>query len=175
VLLLRERPMRAVGWAALVCACWLPMLRLDGLRTYATTWAYNGSVFPLVERFAGAATRPTLQFVGIAVVGAVALRTRDRGRLALWASGALVILSPVVHPWYALWPLAAALWNGMRAWTLLAALLPLSYVVLATYDPVTSTWQEPIWTRWAIYLPFYAALVAESLARALRPGPSPVH
>jgi hypothetical protein len=175
VLLLRERPLRAIAWGGLVVACWIPMIRLDGLRTYATTWAYNGSLFPLVEQLAGAATRPLLQVVGAAVVIAAALRTRDRGRLALWTSGALVILSPVVHPWYALWPLAAALWNGMRAWTLLAALLPLSYVVLATYDPATSSWQEPVWARWAIYLPFYAALLAEALARVVHPHPAPAH
>ncbi len=188
VLLLRERPVRAFGYLAVGAACWLPMLHLEGLRTYGTTWAYNGSVFPLLEPLAGAATRPLLQVVGLAVVGTVAWRSRGSGdgrTLLLWTSGTLVALSPVVHPWYALWPLAAALWpegpgggrgpmvGAARAWVLLAALMPLSYVVLATYDPATSRWEEPTWARWAIYAPFYA-LLAHDARRSRRSFGGPI-
>jgi hypothetical protein len=177
VLLLRERPLRAAGYLIAGALCWLPMLHLDGLRTYGTTWAYNGSLFPVLEPLTGAATRPLLQLVGLSVVGTVAWRSRASGggrTLFLWTSGTLVALSPVVHPWYALWPLAAALWpegaegvrgpsgGAARAWVLLAALMPLSYVVLATYDPSTSRWEESIWARWAIYAPFYALLAYDA-------------
>lgn len=152
----------------------IPLLRPDGFAIYRDSWAYNGSLFPLVEARLGALARPLLHGVGALVVASILVRSRDDGRIALWASGAFVILSPVVHPWYVLWPLAAGLWNGMRAWTLLGALVPLSYVVLATYDPATSSWTEPIWTRWAIYVPFYLALAWESWTRLTRPGPAGV-
>ncbi|MFZ5478870.1 MAG: hypothetical protein ACOZNI_19005 [Myxococcota bacterium] len=167
VLLARAR--RPFVWAlatAIVCA---PVIRLDGLRTYGEKWAYNASLFALVP------SRPLLGAVGAAIVAWILWRSRDRARVALWATGAFVLLSPVVHPWYVLWPLAAALWNGMRAWAVLAATSPFAYVVLATYDPATSTWEEPTWARLVVYVPFYAALVVEAWRRLTRAGPSPVH
>jgi hypothetical protein len=143
-----------------------------GFTTYRDTWAYNGSIFPLVASATGdALARRLLQLAGVALVAAVLWRVRDPGRVALWACGAFVALSPTVHPWYALWPLAAGLWRGFRAWTLLGALIPGAYVVLATYDAQTSTWHESIGTRWAIYAPFYVALGAESWRRWTRAGP----
>jgi hypothetical protein len=69
-----------------------------------------------------------------------------------------------------LWPLAPALLRGRGAWTVLAALVPLSYVVLATYDPPTSRWREATWTRWVVWLPFYAALAREAWTTHAHPA-----
>jgi hypothetical protein len=44
--------------------------------------------------------------------------------------------------------------------------------VLATYDPATSRWQEQAWTRWVVWLPFYAAL-ARAAWRARGRGSEP--
>lgn len=162
---------RRWGWATLVAAACLVVMRTDGLDTYQATWAYNASLFAILAPLG----RLPVQALGATVVAAILWRSNDPGRIALWTFGAFVALSPVVHPWYVLWPLAAALWNGARAWALLAALIPLSYVVLATYDPATSTWTEPTWVRWVVYPPFYVALAAEGWRRMTRAGPAPVH
>ena len=176
VLLLRAGWTRALLGTLAGVALLLPYGTTTAAQSYTTRWAFNGSVFPLAEYVLGAATRPLLVGVGALIVGWGLLRVRDPARLALLVSGALVCLSPVVHPWYVLWPLAAALAvgptraQGWRAWELLAVLVPLSYVVLATYDARTSSWHEGVWSRWVIYLPFYAALVREGWVRAWTAG-----
>jgi hypothetical protein len=174
VLILREPPRRWFGWAALTLAVTLPIVRTEGFETYRATWAYNGSLFPLAEALLGEHARAALQGLGAVLVGGILLWSRDRGRVALWTTGAFVLLSPTVHPWYALWPLAAGLFTGSRAWTLLGALLPWSYTVLATYDPATSSWTESPTTRLVVYVPFYLALLAEAWTRLTRAGPASV-
>lgn len=175
VLLWLLPPRRRALWATLAVAACVPVMRLQGLSIYQEKWAYNASVFALLEAVAGSAARGIGQALGATTVAWILWRSRDPGRVALWTFGAFTVLSPVVHPWYALWPLAAGLWNGMRAWTLLAATIPLSYVVLASYDPATSAWVEPAWARWFVYAPFYVALLVETWRRATRAGPAPVH
>jgi hypothetical protein len=81
-----------------------------------------------------------------------------------------VLLSPTVHPWYTLWPLLPALWLRERAFVLLAALVPLAYVVLAT-ETMHGGWQEWPLTRWLIWVPVYALLVADAWRRFTRAGP----
>lgn len=169
------------GWVGLSALVSLPLLTagpalLRGFETYRQTWAYNASIYSLVGLLLPeATTRLLLQLVGAALSGWILVRSRDPGRVALWTTSAFVVLSPTVHPWYVLWPLAAGLWGGVGAWTWLAALMPLSYLVLDSYNPETSTWVEPLWTRPVIYLPFYALLLIEGWRRWTRPGPWPVH
>lgn len=149
---------------------------LRGFETYRATWAYNGSAYPLARLVLDeGAARGLLQAMGAAVVATVLLRSRDPGRVALWTTGAFVLLSPTVHPWYVLWPWAAALWNGSRAWTVAAVLVPVAYVVLWTYDPAVSRWEEPLWTRWLVWTPTVLALAAEAFHRLTRANPAPVH
>lgn len=147
-----------------------------GFETYRQTWAFNASLHVLAEAALPAGlARPLLQLLGLGVALTALLRTRDPGRLALAVTGAFVLLSPTVHPWYVLWPLAAALWVGVEAWTLLAVGVPLAYVVLGTWDAAGGSWSEPAWPRLVYYPVFYAALIAGALRRALLPGPWPVH
>ncbi len=172
VLLVLDRPRRWPFWGLLTLAVTLPFVRVDGFETYRASWAFNGSIHPLTEAVAGPGARTALQVVGAAVVAGILLRSRDRARVALWTTGAFVILSPTVHPWYVAWPLAAALLNGSRAWIVLAVTAPGAYVVLSTYDPATSAWTEWVGTRILVYTPFYLALLAEGWARLTRPGPA---
>lgn len=169
VLLVRAGPRvwigAAIATALAVVPLWSPSL-LRGFETYRATWAFNGSVYPVVcALLPEPEARRLLQLVGAAVVAGVLLRVRDPGRVAVWTFGTFVILSPTVHPWYVLWPLLAGLWTGRRAWSLLAALVPLSYVVLGSYDAAGSVWTEPVWPRWVVYPPFYGMLVWEGWSR----------
>ncbi|HKY31952.1 MAG TPA: glycosyltransferase 87 family protein [Candidatus Polarisedimenticolia bacterium] len=66
--------------------------------------------------------------------------------VALFTWGA-ILLSPTVHPWYLLWAVAWLPAVPSHAWMALSGLFPLAYL-------------GETWTRWAIYLPFYALLLA---------------
>lgn len=175
VLLVRSR--RPWVWALATAAATAPLVGpgfTRGFGTYEATWSYNGSVFPLLRLVLGdSGARLPLEVVGAAIVGGILLRSRDPGRIALWTCGAFVLLAPTVHPWYALWVLAAALWAGVDAWVVLAGLLPLAYVVLASLD--AGGWVEPVWPRFVYYPVFYGLLVREGWVRLSRPGPWPVH
>lgn len=149
---------------------------LAGLGAYAGRWSFNGAFFPVLHGgFSAlgweAAARPFAVALGAGVVGFAWVRRRDPAEVALWAGAAVVLLSPTVHPWYIPLVWAPALITGWRAWTALATLAPLSYLVLATLDPATGIWQEQAWTRAVIYLPFLVCLGMECLWRATRPGP----
>ena len=147
-----------------------------GFETYRATWAYNGSLYPLLCLLLEEPTaRRVLQLSGIIVAAGILVRSRDPGRVAVWVTGAFVILSPTVHPWYALWPFAAALWTRTRAWEAFAVLVPLAYVVLGSHDAEASAWVEPVWPRVVIYPVFYGLLLWGAWVRMTRPGPAPVH
>jgi hypothetical protein len=166
--LLVHRPPRVWALAALgTLLATLPLLGpglTRGFETYRAIWAFNGSLHPLVTWCLGddALARSGLQALAAAAVAWILWRSRDAERIALWTFGTFVALSPTVHPWYALWPLVPALLLGTRAWVLLAVAMPLAYVVLAGYDAATSRWAEAGWVRPAIYLPFYALLIADA-------------
>lgn len=178
--LVRRRWWAWIGWAALSVLVAAPILAagegaVRGFETYRAIWAYNGSIYLVAKAVLGEeVARRLLQIVGAAASAWILARSRDPGRIAVWVTGAFVILSPTVHPWYVLWPLAAALWNGLGAWEVLAALIPLSYVVLGTYDAAASTWTEPMWPKLVYYPLFFGLLAREGWRRLVLPGPSPV-
>jgi hypothetical protein len=169
-------------WTGVSVIAALPLLgagagAVRGFETYRATWMFNGSAYPLLawslSGLPGDPARSILQGVGAVVVGGALWRawrdpgwvsdSRDAGlratRVALAATGAFVLLSPTVHPWYVLWALAVALWTGAqtaRPWVLAAVLVPGAYRVLSTlHDGV---WSEDPMTRWAIWLPVWLVL-----------------
>lgn len=180
--LLRSAPKRAAlgaGLALLVLtAASLPLLDagpalLGGFGSYYTHWSFNASLFNVLRPL-GAAARPVGTLLGAGFVGWAAWRLRDPAAFFLAVTGALVLLSPVVHPWYLLWPLLPALLRGRWEWAVLASTGLLSYAVLAGYDGHPETWKEPAWVVWAEYLPAAAAaLWASRQRRSLGAGEDP--
>jgi len=142
-----------------------------GMQTYVTHWSFNGGLFPAFEWVFGAYARPVAMGVGLLLIVRAVLIHSDPARIALWAGGAFVLLSPTVHPWYVLWAWVPALLCGVRSWTLLATLVPLSYASLASYDPMTSIWEEAWWPPLLSTLPFGMALIWESVQHLTQPGP----
>jgi len=142
-----------------------------GLGTYATQWQFNGLIHSGLEAVIGGWAR----WLALAVAVVVVLRAIRvhwlPERIALWAGGAFVILSPTVHPWYLIWAWVPALLCGVRAWTLFATMMPLSYLVFLAYDPSTGSWEEQWWLPVLTTLPFLVALVWESVQHGTLPGP----
>ncbi|MBL8614486.1 MAG: hypothetical protein JNM72_02645 [Deltaproteobacteria bacterium] len=153
----------------------------EGLGTYAQRWSFNGALFPLLQAALeligqGTLARPVAVGLGAGVCAWALAERRDPAALWLWVGGAFVLLSPTVHPWYLGWAWAPALLLGVRPWTTAAALIPLSYVVLATLDPVTGAWTERRWPALLIWGGLLLHTLAWGWGRLRAParlGPAP--
>lgn len=78
----------------------------------------------------------------------------------------MVLLSPVVHPWYLLWALVLLPMTGGRALWTASLTVPWGYAALS--DP--SSWRVSPWLMLAAYVPVYAVLAAETAAWWRRRG-----
>jgi hypothetical protein len=144
-----------------------------GFQTYAQHWSHNASIFSGLLWLTGDPFHARL--LGGALGGGVVLwawmRRLGPGEFLLWVTGALVLLSPVVHPWYVLWPLAAGLWVGSWAFCVLASTCLLSYGVLQGYDPAGGGWEELAWIPWIEYPPLLLALLTARWRRSRASAP----
>lgn len=63
----------------------------------------------------------------------------DWPRAALWVLGAVLLLSPTVHPWYVTWILPLACWRRQFAWFILSLSITIALLV----------WEAgPCWAEW---------------------------
>ena len=94
----------------------------------------------------------------------------DWTRAALWVLGATLLLSPVLHPWYATWILPFAVWRGQHAWTILS-LSALSALLLWETTPLWTAWQPNLLTRAFVAIPPLAAwAILQSKVAKVRPS-----
>ncbi|UCF19930.1 MAG: hypothetical protein JSU87_00530 [Gemmatimonadota bacterium] len=163
------RPGRvAAVFAILVLASYAPYISAGGdvfagLITYAESWRFHAGIFSLLNWLVGS---PALaKLIAAAAVGLLCLQSvRNEWtleRAAVWITGAILVLSPTLHPWYLLWmvPLIALAPN--RAWLYLTGSILLAYYGLPTFQ-AEGVWPEPWWIKLAIYAPFFALLIADS-------------
>ena len=92
----------------------------------------------------------TLLIVAVAVIS-VRLR-RDWARSALWVTGAMLILSPVLHPWYATWILPLAIWRRQHGWTVLSISALAAFLLWET-TALWTEWQPNLLTRALVIVP----------------------
>lgn len=97
-------------------------------------------------------------FCGVALLSMIiftAIRKFEPDRASLWIFGAMTLLTPVLHPWYALWVLAFASIRKSWPWLALSATLPLSYL------PLDGWWERGDWAPagWIIPVEYGAPLV----------------
>ena len=120
---------RTVLAGATALACCIPYLGagthlFDGLRVFSATWQFNAGPFQLLTWAIGIFTSQPQLLARITCAGLIAAtlamlyRSDDGGpntfaRYAVLALGAVLILGPVVMPWYATWllPLGIIAWN----------------------------------------------------------------
>ena len=97
---------------------------------------------------------------------------RDWRRGVLWVWGALLLLSPVVHAWYAVWVLPVAVWRGSpaRPWVVLSVSMFGYFLLWDVNHESGRPWMEPFWLRALIYLPPILALAWTSLCAPLATG-----
>lgn len=139
----RRRPWLIACFFAVAIATLFPRLvgsgpLLPGLPDYLTRWRFNPSLFAALEQAVAAATRLPPEGVSLTARGLVAglwlglcvslfWRAADPVTAGRWLTVAALLLSPTVHPWYALWVLALCADRPNFATLTLVSLLPLSY------------------------------------------------
>jgi len=111
----------------------------------------------------------------VAVVARSVVRRLEPARAAEWAIGALVLLTPVLHPWYILWVLPFAAIRGSWPWIALACASFLSYLPLDRWR-ATGEWIAPSWVPWVEWGALFSAAAVHLWIRrgrspsARRPG-----
>lgn len=107
-----------------------------------------------------------LALLGCAV--AIARRTVDPLRGCYLMTGAALLLSPTLHPWYLLWILPWLCLFPSLPWILLSGLAALAYANLGAAGRAAEPYP---WVRLVEYVPFYALLLGGWLrARMRRPA-----
>ncbi len=133
-----------------------------GLFNVAARWRFNGSIFevlanlfddPPLRSFAGvwladARAKCVVAAAYAAVCAWVWWRRYEPARASLAVAGALLLLSPTVHPWYVTWLVALTCLELRAAWVVWSGTVLLSYAGV-------STWWE--------YAPVFAFLIWETL------------
>ena len=158
LILLRARLRHWLLFVATTAAVYLPFVVMGGtdllsLGVFARDWEFNSAVFGLLK-----AVVPPLEARILLGVFFAAFwcwyclrRARDTERGIArgdWLFGVLLLLSPVINPWYLLWLLPfAVVFPSIWAWTASAAVL-LSYVTgLNLPDYTLQPYEQPVWVR----------------------------
>ncbi len=131
----RARALATVGLAAgLGAYAIVTRSATSGLAAYWQRWRNNESVFGLLESATGRFdVARTLALVAVAAVMFWTWRRHDTAsRSVQWGLRALLITSPVLHPWYLGWNLMFEPWSRSAPWLLLSLLAVLNYGVLQT-------------------------------------------
>ena len=156
----RKTPRRAAaGLLVLAIAAALPAVpfALDGtlpmgsLGTYARDWAHNGSVHAALSVYLGfPPARMVVAALFLLWLGRLGTRDLDPARGFFLLFVVLIVLSPVVHPWYGLWVIVLLPLFPSPSVTLFSVLLPLSYLVWAS-QAAGEGWTLPPWVPWLEY------------------------
>lgn len=135
--LLRRGGARALGGFALaLMACYLPVLLragsdLPALGLFARQWHFNPLLFAAIEALAGGGLARPLAGLFLAALLLLIYRQDWRAPAPVPAAdlalGALLVLAPVVNPWYVLWLLPFAVLRPSRCALGATFVLPLSY------------------------------------------------
>jgi hypothetical protein len=133
-----------------------------GFLAYAERWHFNDSFYTLavIVGIPPGAVRVGLAAVLLAAAFWIPWRWRDPLASAGCVLGSVLALSPTVHPWYALWrmPFVPFLPRSVApAAITLLALLPMAYFT-AWSRTQTGVWDEPVWTRAALWIPVLGLL-----------------
>jgi alpha-1,6-mannosyltransferase len=144
----RARIVAAVGLAAgLGAYALLARGPNSGLAAYWQRWQNNDALFGVLQSATG--SFDAARVIGLIVLAGVAWWTWRRDdpapRSIQWCLRAVLITSPVVHPWYLGWNLLFEPWSRSAPWLLLSCLAVLNYGVLRPPIAGSSFHLSPPW------------------------------
>jgi hypothetical protein len=144
----------------------------DGLRTYAEHWRFMEGPFALLEAALPGQTTPRVA-AALLVLAVVAWATHRRfgaERALLWILGAGLLVTPTLHPWYALWVLPLAALRSSPPWILFTGLSFLGYWGLDAFQ-ATGQWPQPVWLRLLLWGPVLVLLAGQAVPGSRSPPP----
>ncbi len=80
-------------------------------------------------------------------------------------TGAILLLTPTLYPWYIIWILPFLVFIPNISWLLFSFLIQFSYFILKSYN-VSGIWEESVWILLLEYVPFYLLLIFEYLDKS---------
>ncbi|MGI8820430.1 MAG: glycosyltransferase 87 family protein [Chthoniobacterales bacterium] len=135
----------------------------DSLRSFAHVTRLNDLFWWIVEETAWPNPRQKNYRYNVVIIAVVCLLSlifwRDWKRGMLWVLGAVLILTPVLHPWYCTWILPLAAWRRITPWQVLSVTL-FAYFLFWNERLFLLPWHSELWLRGIIILP---PLVATAL------------
>jgi hypothetical protein len=140
-----------------------------GLLVYGDKWRFNESLFSFALSMTGSLNQAKL-IIGVVFSGLIVylfIRPPDLLRTGYIVTGAYILLTPTLQPWYLIWIVPFLCLYPNRAWMLLTGLVVFSYHVLIQFAQ-TGIWKEDVTLRYVQYLPFYALLIFDALKLRVR-------
>jgi len=189
--LLRWGKKGALIFAGVIAMFYLPFLRagaavFQGFSYFVRWGLFNGSLFPLLlaglgtimgkgESLLVSKTLVLLVFVCLLTYLTYrysrSLQQEESDMLlwkySFWLTGAFLLLSPIVHPWYLIWVLPFLCFFRSAGWILLTGTVILARSVYIGYE-ATGVWKEIWWVRLCEYAPFYMLMFYELIGRIRR-------
>ncbi len=162
---LRGLPARYWGWlAGFLLAMSLPYLGagsrlLAGLSLYRDQWRFNGFLHSwLTGQGLSQIWVEGLLGAGLLILLSVCLvRGICRLRQLYWLTGAVLLFSPTLFPWYLVWIVPFLCFFPNPAWLLLSGLTVLSYEVLNDWS-ILGIWRSDPFFLKLQYYPFWGML-----------------
>ncbi len=133
-----------------------PQVALKPLARFARDTQFNGLFWWVPELFLPKQFHNQLYLVilGLTICVIAWIFREDWRRGSLWALGAALILSPVLHPWYVIWILPLAAWRKVHGWTILSLTV---LAALLVWDA------SPWWPEWQVTAPLRTLMIAPVL------------
>lgn len=150
---------------------------VTGVMNFGARWRFNGSLFEVLRWLWPQARQRELaggvwlademaKRVAAGLLLAVFVWTWRRrygpARAALSVTGAVILLSPAVHPWYVTWMVALCCVEFRLSWLVLSAGMVISYAARVT-ELATGVWADNVVVRWLEYAPFFVLWLVDSL------------
>ena len=165
-------------FVAVMCSAYLPFLGageklFQSLIIYSKDWVFNGSLYTLLNWIFGSASTArwisaVLFILSIGVLFAwYRKRVKDEDKKLIYftgfvALGMLLLVTPVLHPWYVCWIVPFLVIYPNRAWILLTGSVFLSYWILKGYV-ASGVWEENLLVVTLEYVPFYSLLLFDGI------------
>jgi hypothetical protein len=126
---------------------------LSSWTTYSNDWQFNALALPLATKVFGSNARGVLIIIGALCVVILSLRRSSFSKTWFGLALTFLLLSPTVHPWYALWLLVPSILTMRLRWAMACSCFTNAYIVLAYLDPETGAWTEPTWLPLVSWVP----------------------
>ena len=177
-ILQKKKVLSTLLFVIVICVAYLPFLGagrklFQSLIIYSNEWVFNGSLYSLFIWIlpSPATARGMSAILLVLTIGVLFFWSRKRHLdtdkqsiyfIGFIVLGLLLLVTPVLHPWYVCWIVPFLVIYPNRAWILLTGSVFLSYWVLKGYV-ASGVWEENLLVVTLEYVPFYGLLLFDGI------------